>query len=232
MARDATAYNYPSFAPSHYRFGALAGPAVGRIARRHRVRTLAGVPVDLAPRAGRPMVLETGSITCPLYQRNVGAMQALARTYPGFDFVVLYTREAHPGERAPAHRCVADKLGAAARVRTRDGEVRPILVDGIGGTAHRALGGHPNMVYVLDHNGVVGFRAEANDPAALARALDRLARGHDTRGVVAEFVPPRPLATLKVLRRAGWRALAYFVRSLPALAWHRYFARAAARRKN
>jgi hypothetical protein len=45
----------------------------------------------------------------------------------------LYTREAHPGERLPAHAGFEDKVTAARRLRDELGITRPIVVDDLDG---------------------------------------------------------------------------------------------------
>lgn len=49
---------------------------------------------------------------------------------------------------------------------------RPILVDDLEGTAHRAFGTMPNMTYVLNQAHTVLFRANWTDPPTIQFALD------------------------------------------------------------
>ena len=49
-----------------------------------------------------------------------------------------YTRKAHPGEHVGHHTEFDDKLACAALLRDEVGIRRPILVDDLEGTAHRA----------------------------------------------------------------------------------------------
>lgn len=84
----------------------------------------------------------------------------------------IYTREAHPGEVHPAHTSFDQKLAYAAEFRERFGVARPILVDDLEGTAHRAFGCLPNMTYILNQAHTVLFRANWTDPATIQFALD------------------------------------------------------------
>jgi len=227
----AQAYNYRRFTAEQYDLQRFGGPSLGRMVPDFAVQRPNGKRLSFASLRGRPMVLETASLSCPLYERNVGAMQALATAYPGFDFVVLYTREAHPGERLSAHRTLPQKRKAARLLADRDHETRHVIVDTLGGAGHLALGGQPNMLYILDANGVVQYRAAVNDVAATAAALDRLSRGYGAGDVVTRFTAPGPLAVLRTLRRAGWRSVLGFLRATPALVRQLYFGPAAPARR-
>ncbi|MCO4747364.1 MAG: hypothetical protein KC912_21370 [Proteobacteria bacterium] len=86
----------------------------------------------------------------------------------------IYTRESHPGERFPAVHSLADKL-AHARAFARDmGMERPMLVDDIDGTLHRAYGGLPNMSFVLDRSARVVYKANWTDARTLDAACEQL----------------------------------------------------------
>jgi len=85
--------------------------------------------------------------------------------------VFLYTREAHPGERFPAHRSFAQKLAHARAFRDRFAVERPILVDDLAGTGHRLYGLLPNMTYLIGRGGRVLFRSDWTDAATIEAAL-------------------------------------------------------------
>lgn len=94
--------------------------------------------------------------------------------YVGRDLqsVFVYTREAHPGEHYSHHETMEQKLQYAREFRERFSVNRPILVDDLEGTAHRAFGTLPNMVYVLNQAQTVLFRANWTDPITIKFALD------------------------------------------------------------
>jgi hypothetical protein len=95
--------------------------------------------------------------------------------------VFVYVREAHPGERYPHHQTLEQKLEQAWALREHAGVRRPILVDDLDGTAHRAFGSMPNMTYILNRAHTVVFRANWTDPPTIRFALDYLYGVEDRR---------------------------------------------------
>lgn len=85
-------------------------------------------------------------------------------------------REAHPGEHYPHHDSFDRKLAHANAFRSAFDVRRPMLVDDLVGTAHRAFGRLPNMTYILGPNNRVVFRSDWTDPATIRVALDYLLR--------------------------------------------------------
>lgn len=212
------AYNYGRFRLGTYRrLDRFPGPGFGERAPDFSAETLDGRRVRLSDYRGRPVVLETGSYSCPMYVGKIGAMNELARRHPEAAFLVLYVREAHPGAGVRPHRCIEDKRALARRASEEDSEGREILVDDLDGTAHLAYGGMPEMVYVLDGEGDVVLRGEWNEPPIVGEALGRLRRGESSRGLRTGFDRVPPLVMLRVLRRAGWDALYDFLVEVPRI---------------
>jgi hypothetical protein len=141
----------------------------------------------------------------------------------GVASVFFYTREAHPGEHYPAHRGIEQKLAHARAFRDRFGIARPILIDDLAGTGHRAYGLLPNMAYLIGRGGRVLFRADWTDPPTIRHALDYLvaARARRRDGLAlkpffAEFAGYRwsdPAAFQAGLEVAGPQAVADFARA-------------------
>jgi hypothetical protein len=102
--------------------------------------TLEGSRVSLSELRGRPVVLEFGSYTCPIFCGHIEPMEAIAERHPEATFLVLYTREAHPGEVTGEHRSVQDKHAAARRLVAEEPIKRAVLIDDLEGTVHRAYG--------------------------------------------------------------------------------------------
>ena len=180
---------------------------------------LDGTEVTLAAFRGKPVVLETGSVTCPMYAGRINTMKTLVSRFPEVTFLVLYVREAHPGERIGPHRSHADKVSNAWRAVNEDGEARTVLVDDELGTAHHRLGAMPNTVHVIDAQGIVVFRAMWNDPGAVETVLRRMQAGQDPGTVPTRFRPAGASVGFRVLHRAGRRALWDFAKSFGRLAW-------------
>jgi peroxiredoxin len=214
-------YNYRHFGPEYYDFTTFDGPEPGDEAPNFEAWTLAGERVELSDFGGSWVVLETGSITCPITDSKVRAMDELQRRFEDAVFVLLYTREAHPGERFEAHDSFEEKL-ERARTFAEDYDVeRTVLVDDVEGTAHRTYGGMPNSVHVISPDGVVVMRGDWNDVRKVKRVLengdgDRVYEREVYRGRPLFFTPKK--GVVRVLRDAGPRAVRDFVKNAPALA--------------
>jgi len=216
---EVLAYNYAHFSLDNRTMDRLGGADVGEAAPDFTATRLDGTEVALSDYRGKPVVLETGSLTCPMYAGRIDAMNALVSRFPDIAFLVLYVREAHPGERIGPHRTRADKIANALRTVNEDGEARTILVDDEVGTAHQRYGAMPNTVHVIDAEGVVVFRAMWNDPDAVETVLRRMQAGQDPGPVATRFQPAGAGVLFRVLHRAGRRALWDFATSLGRLVW-------------
>lgn len=150
----------------------------------------------------------------------------MAREYEakGFNFVFVYTREAHPGENYPAHRSIDQKLEQARAFQSLMDIKRPILVDDLQGTGHDLYGTLPNMTYLVSQAGRVLFRADWTDPPTIRFALDYVldARARRREGLrlgpfYAELVGYRWTDQAKFqagLVRAGPQAVEDFARAM------------------
>jgi len=170
----------------------------------------------------RPVLLETGSVTCPMYAQNVQPMQQLSDQYPQVRFAVLYIREAHPGNRTPPHQSDKMKRKQAARLRTIYGDDRLVLIDDVEGTVHRQIGALPNSLYLINTDGTILYRSNWNEPHKLNHVLDNLS---DTPSAQSEHNhPPSPgmWLTLRVLSRGGMDAVIDFMRTMPSHFGHGY----------
>lgn len=211
-------YNYEHFGLEHRTMDQLGGVRVGEPAPDFTATRLDGTSVRLSDFRGKPVVLETGSVSCPMYVSHVDAMNALAYRFSDVAFIVLYVREAHPGQQIRAHRSTEQKAAAARIAVEEEREGRTILIDDLAGSGHQLYGAMPNTVHVIDADGVVAFRAMWNDPAAVDAALRRVLAGQDTAAVRSRFRPAGPATLTRVLRRAGWRAVWDFATAFPRVA--------------
>ncbi len=162
-------YNYEEFSPDAYDFSARGGPEVGDKAPDFVLTTTDGTERSLLDFEGDFLVLELGSITCPLFQSRRPGMESLGDGFDGVDSAVLYVREAHPGQAVPTHQTIEDKVACAGRLKHQDGETRTVLIDGIDGEAHQAYGSMPNAVFIIDRHGVVRFKSPWNNPRRHAK---------------------------------------------------------------
>jgi hypothetical protein len=93
----------------------------------------------------------------------------------GFEFLTIYVREPHPGEHYGPHRTWEQKLMFARKCREQDGIENPLVVDELDGPVHRAYGSMPNMIYVIDKNGKIAYKAMWTDHEEIASVLANLA---------------------------------------------------------
>lgn len=162
MSENSTAapYRTPRFKVKDYDWDVFVGPAAGDQAVDFTVTDFDGNAVQLADFRGKWIVLETASATCSQYSKNIGKMETLAEEFPDVEFLLIYVREAHPGERMHQHKDAAEKSRAARSLPVKYGENRRILIDSLDGDMHRAYGAMPNVVYIINPDGVVHYRCD------------------------------------------------------------------------
>lgn len=191
-------------------------PALGTEAPGFELPDLEGRHHRLRDFRGHPVVIEFGSYTCPIFCGHLPTMEDVAREHPDTTFLVVYTREAHPGEVTPAHATQADKHRAAARLVSEERTSRAILVDDLDGTVHRSYGGGWDSVFVLGAQGRVVLRRAWNDPGHVRVALAALADGTAKLSESVEMTPPASRAGFgHGLLRGGASAVLDFYRSAP-----------------
>jgi hypothetical protein len=86
--------------------------------------------------------------------------------------VFIYTREAHPGEKYGPHSSMDVKRTNAKAFREQYNVGRPILLDDLGGTIHRAFGMLPNMAWIIGRGGFVYYKANWTSPTDIETALE------------------------------------------------------------
>ncbi len=108
----------------------------------------------------RPLLLVTGSMTCPM---TASAMPALKRLYAqcgdDVDFVMLNVREAHPGENYPQPDTMEEKMDHARTLKDLYQVPWTVAVDDLDGTLNLAMDGKPNSAYLMDRDGKIVFRS-------------------------------------------------------------------------
>jgi hypothetical protein len=135
-----------------------------------------------------------------------------------FEFLIVYVRESHPGEYFPHHQSWEQKISHAKKLRELDAVEIPILVDDIEGSAHKAYGALPNMVYLIDRDGVVVYKSDWTDAHELDGMCESLIRLDDIkarkvpiiRKGVSErlhWIPMDPQHRERIYRRSGEKAI-------------------------
>jgi hypothetical protein len=173
-----------------------------------------GEEVSLETLKGRRFVLETGSITCPHYINNIDSMNELNERFEEIPFLVVYVREEHPGENFTKIKNTKQKQARAFMLKEHEDEKRHIYVDRKSGKFHRAIGSYPNIVYVVNKEGIVEFKRFWNEPSELRIHLSGLIN-YNPRDQNTVFSPDtRQLSTtLRILFNAGHRAIRDHVKS-------------------
>lgn len=210
-------YNYDEFSTEGYDFDSVIGPDVGNKAPDFPLTTTDGETKRLLDFSSDFLVLEMGSITCPLFQSRRGIMEPLSRQ-SGISSAVLYVREAHPGADIQSHKSFDEKKACASRLKIEDGETRTVFIDGLEGLAHSAYGSMPNAVFIINKNGCVVYRSDWNNPSATRKAVQELVAGR-TVNARAYFRPATPTTVFKTLDKAGKGSAADFFKGLPFLIW-------------
>jgi hypothetical protein len=121
----------------------------------------------------RPLLLVTGSITCPMTESSMPVIDGLYREFGDqIDFTLLATREAHPGENFPQPHDQEVKISRARALEEHHDVPYTVAVDDIEGTVHQLFDGKPNTAYLLDSTGIVIFRSHwARDERSLRKAM-------------------------------------------------------------
>ena len=165
-------YNNSRFRVVDYNFDTFVGPAAGEQFKDFTFTDLeTGDDVKLSDFKDKWVVVETGSSTCSMYTKNIPTMKDVAAEFPDVEFVIIYVREAHPGERLGPHKSMDEKLKAARLIAPRYGEFRRTLIDTIDGDFHRAYGGMPNVVYIIRPDGTIHYRCNWAAPHLIKAAL-------------------------------------------------------------
>jgi thiol-disulfide isomerase/thioredoxin len=170
----------------------------------------------------RPTLIIFGSMTCPVTESSGPVLNDLHRRYGDrVRFVLVNTREAHPGEHLSQPKDMDAKRRRAEELRSHHGFRFEVAVDGIEGAFHRILSPKPNSAYLVRPDGIIAYRAHwANDGAGLERAIAAILEGKRTAGTSRAMLYPllRAIGHLPSIGRRGgakvmrdvWRAVPPF----------------------
>lgn len=214
---DNDKYNYQHFNPKDYNFSIFEGPTAGEKYIDFQAVTITGKEVSLSDYLDKPIVLDTGSITCPMYANTTNDMNELQNLYPNVHFLLLYIREAHPGRKTKAIQNMEDKTQHAKLTHIYYNESREILIDSIDGTAHKLYGSMPNMTYVIGTNGIVKFRANWTNIDALKTVLKTIETDDLEKKDFYEVTKSKPWIAIRTLLIGGFSAMIEFFIGLPQI---------------
>jgi thiol-disulfide isomerase/thioredoxin len=127
----------------------------------------------------KPVIFIFGSMTCPMTASAAPSAQELYDEFGDrVEFIMLYVREAHPGEYFAQSETVKEKLDYAQKLKDFYDMRWTVAADNIDGDLHRALDPKPNSAFLADKDGTILFRSLwASDYCALRYALDAAANG-------------------------------------------------------
>ncbi len=171
----------------------FTGPEGGKPAPDFLLKDLQGKEVSLKQfRKIRPVVLVTGSYTCPIYRRQLAALNRLYERYGDrVALFVVYTVEAHPIKDPSPYRgkewvteqnlrekillrqptSYTERVTLASRCQIDLRSPVPILVDGMDNEVWTRYGEAPNAAYLIDYEGKVRLRQGWFDPVRFEQAL-------------------------------------------------------------
>lgn len=223
-------YNYHRFTRNLLReaeAGEFTGPKAGDEAPDFRAKTLSGESIRLSDYRGKKnVVLVFGSATCPMTANSIPGIQRLHERLRGdeIEFLFVYTREAHPGEKIPAHSSMSDKIEAAVLLRDEEDLSMPMVIDDLRGSVHRKYSRVPNPAYLIDLSGRVAFRCMWANAEALDKATAELLELQRHRGSahavvhggqsIAMPLSYNALFAYRALERGGTQSLADFREAL------------------
>jgi len=213
----ATTYNYTRYKMSEYDLGKFPGPKAGEQAVDFRLTTPDGKEVTLEDYKGKWVVIETGSITCSMYVKNVGGFAKLREKYPDVEFLLVYVREAHPGSRLGPHTSDEEKRKMSLDMMEIYNDTRQVLVDDLGGSMHHLYGALPNMVYVINPEGKVIYRCDWSFPKNVDKVLQNRDKIHTDEHV--QIITAAPWIMIPTVLRGGWDALWDISIALPMIIW-------------
>ncbi len=203
------------------------GPRAVKTGERLRPVTLPltnGASVTVGGEHDRPMVVVTGSLTCPMTEASTPSVRRLHQEYgTRIDFLMVSGREAHPGERLPQPKTDEAARARAEQLASFHDLVFPVAVDTLDGAVHQHLDLKPNTLVVLDETGTVVFRSLwAGDRRQVRAALDAAVAGDkparsESRAMLGPMSGALPRIS-EVTRRGGSTAWADVRRSAPPMA--------------
>ncbi|KAJ7360509.1 Thyroxine 5-deiodinase [Desmophyllum pertusum] len=120
-------------------------------------------PLLQMAKAGRPLVLNFGSCTCPIFMRQLDEFQKMAKRFSHIaDFCVVYIEEAHPSDgwalkdnyAIRTHSTQTERC-RAARELARNIPECPVVVDTMLDAANIAYGALPIRFHIVQNRRVV-----------------------------------------------------------------------------
>jgi hypothetical protein len=169
-------------------------PKPGSVAPDFTLKTTEGKTIQASVLwSNKPVVIMTGSYTCPVFRGQVSAFDQLAHDFgKQVNFIVLYTQEAHPkGDPSPYKgrewtttaneregillrqpKTAEERLQRASTCAQKLKLTVPVVVDSFDNTAWAAYGSAPNSACLVGRDGKVVEQEGWFDPAKMRAAIE------------------------------------------------------------
>ncbi|MGI5819749.1 MAG: alpha/beta hydrolase fold domain-containing protein [Armatimonadota bacterium] len=179
-----------------------AEPRVGERAPDFTLSTPGAAEISLAELyAEKPVVLQFGSVTCPVYRGKIERMNRLREQFgDAFHWLIVYTIEAHPADGPDPYtgriwphqtnereglllqqpRDYEGRVAMARKVIDDYGEQTQIVIDGMDNAVWEAWGKRPNSAFVIDEDGIVRAKQFWSNAGELAAVLRDMGSGQAT----------------------------------------------------
>lgn len=187
---------FPHEAGSRLAHFDTAAPRPGDVAPDFTLKDIDGQEVSLARLVGdKPVVLQLGSHSCPVYRYRRFSMETLRKKYAGrVHFQLVYTLEAHPaGSKSPyaegewltwwnrltsvriaQPRTPQERFDVARMSRDTLALKYPVAVDVMENRVWRDYGAASSPAFVIDRKGRIALRQVWLDPEGIDKVLERL----------------------------------------------------------
>ena len=181
------------------------GPKRGEFAPDFKLERARGGTVQASELwALKPLLVTTGSYTCPQFRGVTPARRQLVQEFQAeLNSVVVYTTEAYPvgapspysdGEWVtdenkkesillPQPQTYEERLAAARHCRETLKMPSFVAVDKMDNAVWKAYGSSPNCAYLIDTHGKVVFRQGLFDAAGLRAAIQKLVSAQKALGL-------------------------------------------------
>jgi peroxiredoxin len=177
---------------------ASQAPQIGTPAPDSTLVTLDGDLVRLSDYfSEKPLVLQFGSHSCPVYRYRRFSMNSLYKKYQGrVTFLMIYTQEAHPvganspykdeewvswwnrlpGVLIPQHRDLSDRLDRASwsKAALNRNYQYEFLADTIDNSTWRLYGAASSPGFIIDSDGIVRLSQVWVNPKEIGEVIEQL----------------------------------------------------------
>ena len=163
-----------------------SGPDAGSPVPDVRMIELNGHAFTPSKYKGHVLVLEFGSMSCPVFRQHAQEMETLkAAEGPRAFFMVVYTREAFPapdkdvqrnkdeGISVPQAKTLDERKAEALEAQRELRITIPIAVDSMDDAVSNAYGTFPNGAIVIGKDGTIAAHQQWTNPDELRVAIDQ-----------------------------------------------------------